>query len=83
MPDLTEGACVGSTQADNWHADQHREARLRLEAKKVCHTCPVLVACRDYAMANPALSGTWGGMTEQERIRLRGGASVRRLVLIT
>jgi len=71
MPDLREGLCVGSKQADNWHADQHREARLRQDAKNICRTCPVLTACRDYALDNPALSGTWGGLTEQDRHRIR------------
>lgn len=71
MPDLTEGLCVGSKEADNWHADQHREADQRRKARSMCHQCPVMAQCRSYALANPALSGTWGGLTEQERTRIR------------
>lgn len=88
MPDLRTGACVGSDDADNWHADQHREARLRAEAKSVCRRCPVIGECRDYALANPSVSGTWGGLTEQERNRIRDGVVLpmprpqRRLSLI-
>jgi WhiB family transcriptional regulator, redox-sensing transcriptional regulator len=83
MPDLSDGACVGSKTADNWHADQHRDARLRLEAKNICHTCPVMTACREYAMVNPSLSGTWGGLTEQDRDRIRHADVLpRRLSLI-
>lgn len=75
MPDLRDGTCVGSRDADNWHADQHRDARLRQRAKIVCYDCPVLMQCRDYALANPGLSGTWGGLTEQERARTRRRAA--------
>jgi len=84
MPDLSDGACVGSKTADDWHADQHRDARLRKEAQNICLTCPVMAACRDYAMANPSLSGTWGGLTEQDRERMRHSMSrpQRRLSLI-
>lgn len=71
MPDLRDGLCVGSENADDWHADQHRSASLRREAREICHACPVLVECRDYALANPNLDGTWGGLTEQERRRRR------------
>lgn len=77
MPDLSDGACVGSDTADNWHEDQHRNARLRQEARAICYACPVMVECREYAMDNPSLSGTWGGLTEQDRIRLRNGAVLR------
>lgn len=76
MPDLSGGACVGSKEADDWHADQHREAKLRRHAKSVCHTCPVMTQCREYALANPSLSGTWGGLTEQDRIRVRSRSKV-------
>ena len=38
------------------------------EAKAVCAECPVVDACRDYAMNSPmGLAGVWGGTTEQER----------------
>ena len=38
------------------------------EAKAVCAACPVLEACRDYALTSPVgLAGVWGGTTEQER----------------
>jgi WhiB family redox-sensing transcriptional regulator len=38
------------------------------EAKAICAECPVLEACRDYAMRSPVgLAGVWGGTTEQER----------------
>jgi WhiB family redox-sensing transcriptional regulator len=43
-----------------------------MTAKAVCRRCPVIEPCRDYAMADPHLEGTWGGMTERERSDERG-----------
>lgn len=36
-------------------------------AKRFCQRCPVVAECLDEAMANPALLGVWGGLTERER----------------
>lgn len=40
-----------------------REAR----AKEVCADCPVLVVCRDWALAAAEPHGVWGGLSESER----------------
>lgn len=37
------------------------------EAKRLCRTCPVLAACRTYALHAGESYGIWGGMTTQER----------------
>ena len=36
-------------------------------AKLVCAGCPVRARCLDWALANGAAFGIWGGRTEQER----------------
>jgi WhiB family redox-sensing transcriptional regulator len=36
-------------------------------AKLVCSGCPVRARCLDWALANGAAFGIWGGRTEQER----------------
>jgi WhiB family redox-sensing transcriptional regulator len=36
-------------------------------AKLVCAGCPVRTRCLDWALANGAAFGIWGGRTEQER----------------
>ena len=88
MPDLSEGFCVGSKDADNWHADQHREAKQRQEARDMCRQCPVMAAVPRLRSGQPGLSGTWGGLTEQERAKMRNRDKVvalpesRRLSLI-
>ena len=40
-----------------------REAK----AKDICLSCPVLGACRDYAIDIREPHGVWGGLSEQER----------------
>ncbi len=40
-------------------------------AQAICDDCPVRQECRDFAMADPSLTGVWGGTTERDRKRLR------------
>lgn len=43
-------------------------ARLQLaEAKAVCHGCPVIAECLDWALATGQRHGVWGGLGEDER----------------
>ena len=44
-------------------------ARLSREeqAKQVCARCPVLLECREHALAMPEPYGVWGGLTAAER----------------
>ncbi|MBV6701121.1 WhiB family transcriptional regulator [Kitasatospora aureofaciens] len=44
-------------------------ARLSREeqAKQVCARCPVLLECREHALAQPEPYGVWGGLTAAER----------------
>lgn len=44
------------------------------EAKKICARCPVRRACLVFALATGQGHGIWGGLTEDERRRLRGVA---------
>ena len=36
-------------------------------AKAICRTCPVVDACRDYALSIREPHGIWGGLNESER----------------
>lgn len=40
-----------------------------------CAKCPVLRECRDYAIEGHEPYGTWGGLTEPERRKLRRGSA--------
>ena len=44
-----------------------RRANREAAAKAVCATCPVLLACREHALAVREPYGIWGGMSEHER----------------
>lgn len=44
-------------------------------AKRVCGGCQVRAACLDWALANEAHVGVWGGTTEGERRALRARRS--------
>lgn len=41
-------------------------------AKAVCARCPVVVACRAYALAADEPGGTWGGLSDAERRQVTG-----------
>lgn len=40
-------------------------------ARQICRGCPVRLACLSAALADPTLSGIWGGTTGRERQRIR------------
>jgi WhiB family transcriptional regulator, redox-sensing transcriptional regulator len=48
-------------------------------AKAVCAACPVRCDCLSYALAAGPLQGVWGGLTEEERRRLRQREAKARL----
>lgn len=67
-----DAACVGVDTGRFFHPDGERERdpdrqEREGDAKRVCHGCPVRVACLDEAFTAPQEYGTWGGMTERER----------------
>jgi WhiB family transcriptional regulator, redox-sensing transcriptional regulator len=45
-------------------------ARQTTLAKRVCHRCPAMTACLDWALDLGQDHGIWGGLTEDERRRL-------------
>ncbi|MEU1986288.1 WhiB family transcriptional regulator [Nocardia sp. NPDC019395] len=64
------GSCRGLESTVFFHPDgergRARAARVR-RAKQICHACPVLDSCRNYALAVGEPYGVWGGMSEDER----------------
>ena len=55
---------------DLWHAPDRPAI---VAAKGVCAGCPVKAQCLAEAMADPSLTGVWGGTTDDERKSLRTG----------
>jgi WhiB family redox-sensing transcriptional regulator len=64
------GACRGMDSAFFFHPDGERgpsRANREARAKAVCQRCPVLVQCRQHALAVQEPYGIWGGLSEAER----------------
>ena len=60
------------------HGERGRaRARRVAKAKKVCRDCPVLKACRDYALASGEPHGVWGGLDSAERALITGTTRIR------
>lgn len=64
---LADGMCA-QTDPEIFHPTK---GRANSTAKKICAACPVLRACRDYAINNSRVSGIWGGMSDLERRKAR------------
>lgn len=63
-------ACRGY-DPELWFARDYDTEQL---AKAICHTCPLLPACRELALSSLQLYGTWGGLTRRERMQFASGA---------
>jgi WhiB family transcriptional regulator, redox-sensing transcriptional regulator len=64
------GACRGMDSAVFFHPDGERNpsrARRTAKAKEVCHRCPVMDLCREFALQTREPFGVWGGLAEAER----------------
>lgn len=69
----TQEAACAQLPPDLWFptpSDPHRHAT---RAKAVCGRCPVAGECLDYANRIGEQHGIWGGLTANERARLRAG----------
>ena len=64
------GACRGHDTELFFHPEGERgprRANREAAAKAVCASCPVLLACREHALAVREPYGIWGGLSEHER----------------
>lgn len=65
------GAACRRDEAGLFFAPSKEPTAARLareeQAKQVCARCPVLLSCREHALAQPEPYGVWGGLTAAER----------------
>jgi WhiB family redox-sensing transcriptional regulator len=61
-------ALCAQTDPDAFHPDQGASVR---DAKRTCLSCDVRGECLEYALVNDERFGIWGGLTEQERRKVR------------
>lgn len=64
--DLRQGLCVGYP-LDLTEVSEASDPMDLAEARALCAACPVLAACRRYALRETDVAGVVAGMTEQER----------------
>ncbi|MHA6758608.1 WhiB family transcriptional regulator [Streptacidiphilus sp. PAMC 29251] len=72
----SHGACREADSGIFFHpAGERGESLLQRDqaAKQVCARCPVLLACRRYALEAEEPYGVWGGLSEDERLARTGG----------
>lgn len=62
--DPTGAVCFTHPNPDLWHSEDSRDM---LEAKRVCRTCPIVLKCATYALANDERLGVWGGLDHYQR----------------
>lgn len=65
----TEKAICVEAYADAFFPEKGSDPHSKLTAKMTCLQCPVILECREAGMAEDY--GIWGGLTEQERKRIR------------
>jgi hypothetical protein len=64
------GKCVTATDWDAWYRPASKSlGNARARAANLCHGCPVLSQCREYALQAWEEYGIWGGLCEFDRAR--------------
>lgn len=63
-----DNAACANTDPDAFFPQKSRSGN---DAKRVCATCPVREQCLQWALENNMRFGIWGGMTDNERRRIK------------
>lgn len=66
-------ASCAQTDPELWFPERGASVDDIRTARRLCSECPLLAACRCWALAHPqdATHGIWGGLTARERQRIR------------
>ena len=67
LPWRRQAACIGFIDVF-FPNTPNRETRRK--AIRICHTCPVVTKCGDYANQAGETSAVWGGVIRTARLRL-------------
>ena len=68
---VQRGACVGAPDPNLWYPERGQSSE---PAKRICARCPVREKCPAWALEHETF-GVWGGLTPNERKRLRKDAA--------
>lgn len=69
-PDWDGALCTETGYGDLWYPERGNPDGYQA-AVRTCRTCPLIEACRDYAMTAGEEHGVWGGLTPNDRRKLR------------
>jgi WhiB family transcriptional regulator, redox-sensing transcriptional regulator len=70
---MRDGLCA-QTDPEAFYPDEYSDVG---PAKAVCAVCPVLAECRAYALETGQRFGVWGGLSANERQKIRTGATAQ------
>lgn len=70
---MEQAACIGHNPAW-WFWDENTDRDTKHSAVAICKSCPVRVACLDYALKTNSSYGIWGAMTENARKTIKGNS---------
>lgn len=66
---IKQGNCVKTPWPELFFDEENRASVT--EAKLECASCPVIAECRKYALDTGESHGVWGGLTANERFKLK------------
>jgi WhiB family transcriptional regulator, redox-sensing transcriptional regulator len=67
---MDNASCVGE-DANLWFPNDKDAVNKAKQAKVICADCPVKMQCLELALTERISYGIWGGLTSDERDRLR------------
>lgn len=62
---MAKAACIGVDPRAFFAEGHHARAQV-FAARRICHACPVLEECADYAITTGEYYGVWGGMSQKQ-----------------
>ena len=75
-----QGSCRDTDDTLFFHPEGERGStrRRRAEAAKaICHSCPVMMQCREQSLRVREPYGVWGGLSEDERAAILASGARR------
>lgn len=70
-PWVHRAACAGTDPALWFPSEERRPHSHTDRARTICAGCGVRRECLDYALTTPEPDGIWGGLTPEERLKLK------------
>lgn len=70
IPDWVADALCAQTDPEIFFPEKGKSSA---EAKLVCRSCPVAEECLEFAIVTRQKFGVWGGLSPDERSRVRRG----------